>query len=74
MIQGLPSSNKKALSLSVRLSLLLVLAAILPLLIAVTGSELLSRPQLIAQAATEMESDAKTRVSLIDAYLVERRK
>lgn len=70
MLQRL--SGKKSLSLSVRISILLVFTAVLPLIIAVASSELLSRPQLIAQASTEMESDAHTRISLIDAYLIER--
>jgi Fe-S cluster assembly scaffold protein SufB len=64
--------SKKLVSLSVRISLLLVFTAIIPLVIAVAGSELLSRPQLVTQAATNMESDARTRMSLIDAYLIER--
>ena len=72
MSQQRLSSSRKSLSLSVRISLLLILAAILPLAVAVTSSELLARPQLIAQASAEMTSDARTRVSLIDAYLIER--
>ena len=70
--QRFSPSGQALSSLSVRISLLLVLAAILPLAIAVSSSELLVRPQLIAQASAEMTSDARTRVSLIDAYLVER--
>lgn len=68
--QSFPS--KKLVSLRLHISLLLVFTALIPLVIAVAGSELLLRPQLVAQAAAGMESDARTRMSLIDAYLVER--
>src|SRR5690348_8872127 len=44
-------------SLSVQVSLLLVLAALLPLIITIASSELLSRPQLIAKANSSMETD-----------------
>jgi methyl-accepting chemotaxis protein len=63
---------RRRLSLSVRVSLGLVLAAIVPLLITVAFSEWQTRPELTAQANTAMESDAKTRVQLIDAYFRER--
>jgi hypothetical protein len=63
---------RRGLSLSLRVSLLLMLAAILPLLIAVASSELLSRPALVTQANIAMESDAHSRVQLIDTYLSER--
>ena len=64
--------RRKRLSLSLRVSLLLVLAAVIPLFIVVAVSELLTRPALIAQADLAMESDASTRVQLIDTYLTER--
>ena len=54
--------------LSVRVSLLLMLAALLPLIVTIITSELLSRPQLIAQANTSMESDARTHIQTIDNY------
>ena len=60
------------LSLTARISLLLALAAIIPLLIIVTSTELLSRPQLVAQRANGMSVDAHNRVQLIDAYLSDR--
>lgn len=63
---------RRRLSLSVRVSLGLVLAAIVPLLITVAFSEWQTRPALTAQANTAMESDAKTRVQLIDTYFRER--
>ena len=49
-----------------------MIAAIAPLIITLICSELLARPALIAQANTTMQSDAKTRVQLIDTYLQER--
>ena len=60
------------LSLTARVSTLLALAAIIPLLIIVTSTALLSRPQLVTQAANGMSADAHNRVQLIDAYLSER--
>ena len=64
--------HRRGLSLSLRVSLLLMLAAIVPLLITVTSIELLSRPALVAQANIAMESDVHSRVQLIDTYLTER--
>jgi len=66
------SRRRRGLSLSLRISLLLMLAAVLPLTIIVACSELLSRPALVTQANIAMESDARTRVQLIDAYFTER--
>jgi hypothetical protein len=63
---------RRGLSLSLRVSLLLMLAAILPLLITVASSELLARPVLVTQANIAMESDVHSRVQLIDTYLNER--
>ena len=60
------------LSLAARISALLVLAAILPLVVAVGVSELLLRPALINQVSKGMETDAQTRTQLIDAYMAER--
>ena len=57
-----------SLSLSVQVSLLLVLAALLPLMITVASSELLSRPQLIAKANASMEIDAQTHILAIENY------
>ncbi len=62
----------RSLSLSIRVSLLLMVAAILPLLITVAVSEPLTRSTLVAQASTAMETDVRTRVQLIDAYFTER--
>jgi C4-dicarboxylate-specific signal transduction histidine kinase len=57
-----------ALSLSVRVSLLLVLATLLPLIITITSSEFLSRPQLIANANASMETDAQTHIQTIENF------
>jgi hypothetical protein len=65
-------SHKRRLSLSLRFSLLFMAVAIIPLLITLAISELLSRPALIAQANTAMQTDAQSRVQLIDTYLSER--
>ena len=60
------------LSLTTRFSGLLVLAAILPLLLAVVVSEFLLRPALINQATKGMQTDVRTRTQLIDTYMSER--
>jgi hypothetical protein len=65
-------NRRRRLSLSVRVSLLLMLAALLPLLIVVASSELLARPALTSQANTVMENDARSRTQLIDTYFTER--
>src|SRR5215831_4122228 len=67
-----PRTRNRRLSLSSRFSLLLMAVAIIPLLITLVYSELLSRPALIAQANTAMQTDAQSRVQLIDTYLSER--
>lgn len=60
-------------ALSVRISVILVLAAVLPLLITVFVSELgTAHPALIDQANQTMKTDADTRIQLIDRYLKER--
>ena len=59
-------------SLAARVSCMLVLAAILPLVITVVIIEFSSRPTLINQASIEMETDARTRTQLIDSYFAER--
>jgi methyl-accepting chemotaxis protein len=50
----------------------LVVATVFPLLVTTGISEWQARPALIAQASTSMQSDAKTRVQLIDTYFSER--
>ena len=66
------AGQRQNISLTARVSAFLALAAIIPLLIAVVSSQLLSRPQLVSQSADAMSLDAQTRVQLIDAYLQER--
>jgi hypothetical protein len=65
-------TRKRWLSLSLRISLLLMAVAIIPLLITLAYSELLARPALITQANTAMQTDSQSRVQLIDTYLTER--
>jgi DNA-binding transcriptional regulator YbjK len=64
--------QRRRYPLSVRVSLWMVSAAIIPLIITVIVSELLARPALVSQANAAMQSDAKTRVQLIDTYFNER--
>ena len=59
-------------SLSLRISLGLMLTAIIPLFLTLTFTYLVTRPALIAQYTTAMQSDASTRVQLINNYLKER--
>jgi methyl-accepting chemotaxis protein len=67
-MQTLSSRRRGQFSLSVQVSFLLMLAVLLPLIITITSSELLSRPQLIAKANASMESDALTHIQTIDNY------
>ena len=62
----------RRLPLAFRLSFILILAAVLPLLITVGISEYNARPVLIDQANKAMATDAHTRIQLINAYLTER--
>jgi hypothetical protein len=64
--------KSRQLPLAVRLSLILMLTAVLPLLLIVGISEYTARPILINQANQTMETDAQTRTQLIDIYLNER--
>lgn len=70
--QTLSPLRRRRLPLSVRISIGLVLAAIVPLTVTLAVSEWQARPTLIAQANTAMGSDAATRVQLIDTYFSER--
>jgi len=69
---GKRQSRKLHFSLSARVSALLILVAILPLLVTFSSIELISRPALITQAGQEMATDAQTHTQLIDNYLSER--
>lgn len=67
------SRQKLPLALSVRISFILMLVAILPLLITVGVSEwVTTRPALVDQANQTMKADADTRIQLINTYLKER--
>jgi len=65
-------SHRGRLSLSVRISLWLIFAAILPLLIAIAVSEWYARPTLTDQSRRAMETDAQTRTQLINNYFKDR--
>ncbi len=66
-----PSSHRR-LSLTVKVSVLLVLAVVIPLLITVTVSELILRPTLLAQAEKQMGNDAQMHAQTIDSLLIAR--
>src|SRR6266699_3622880 len=66
------SSTRKSLPLSIRISLWLIAASILPLLLTLVISELQSRSTLINQASRTMETDAQTHAQLIDNYFAEK--
>jgi len=63
---------RRRLPLAFRLSFILMLAAVIPLLITVGISEYYARPALIDQANKAMATDALTRMQLINTYLTER--
>ena len=63
---------RRRLPLAFRLSFILILAAVIPLLIAVGISEYYARPALIDQANQAMATDALTRMQLINTYFTER--
>jgi signal transduction histidine kinase len=60
---------KHKTSLTVLISVLITLVAVVPVLVTITISQVLSRPQLIAQSADAMAQDAHTHVQLLDVYL-----
>jgi hypothetical protein len=63
---------RRRVSLTIRVSIILILAVVIPLLITVIGSELILRPTLLSQAANEMENDAQSHSQAIDALLIAR--
>ncbi len=75
-LEGTSLQHKKypRLALPIRISLWLIAAALLPLLITITISEWYSRPTLLNQAQTAMESDARTHAQLINNYFTDRLK
>src|SRR5690349_6111729 len=66
-----PPSRKKV-SLTVRVSIILIAAVVLPLIITVVGSEVILRPTLIAQATTEMGNDVQAHEQAIDSLFIAR--
>jgi hypothetical protein len=68
----LQNTEKKSISLSVRISLWLIGVALLPLIIALIASELISRPTLINQADTSMTTDMNSHAQSIDTYLTDK--
>jgi methyl-accepting chemotaxis protein len=65
-------TRRRRLPLAFRLSLILILAAVVPLAITVLFSEYYARPDLINQANNAMSADAQTRMQLINFYLTQR--
>src|SRR5579859_4601921 len=63
---------RKRLSLTIRVSILLIAAVVLPLMITVGVGELILRPTLIAQATSEMGNDAQTHEQAIDSLFIAR--
>ena len=70
--QALAPLKRRRASLSIRFSLWLMCAAIVPLLLTIIISELQVPPALTAQANAAMARDAYTRTQLIDTYFSER--
>jgi Cache domain len=66
------SSTRKSLPLSIRISLWLIAASILPLLLTLIISVVQSRSTLINQSSRTMETDAQTHAQLIDSYFSEK--
>jgi hypothetical protein len=62
----------KRFSLSIYISLLLALTAIVPVLATIGSLQIFLRPSLIQHVNSEMTENAQTQVQLIDAYLAER--
>lgn len=64
--------RSRRLSLSVRLTLLVLFAALLPLAAVVGVNDYLARKTLVDQGRTALSTDAKAKVTLIDTYMRER--
>src|SRR5689334_800851 len=63
---------RRKITLTMRISALLILAVVLPLIITVLGSELVLRPTLLAQASTEQTNDAQFHAQALDSLLIAR--
>lgn len=66
------SNQRRRLSFSIRLSLLLLGAALLPLVAVMGITNYLARASLITQGRTTLSTYASARVALIDTYMRER--
>lgn len=67
-----PPLARKRLSLTIRISVLLIAAVILPLLITIISSEVVLRPTLTNQAIAEMQNDAQSHEQAIDSLFIAR--
>ncbi|GCE21097.1 cache domain-containing protein [Dictyobacter kobayashii] len=65
-------SPRRKFSLTARVSGLLVLAVVIPLIITVVASEFFLRPTLIAQANDQMGTDATSHAQAIDTLMIAR--
>src|SRR5581483_464074 len=65
-------TSTKGVTLTVRVSAILIVAVILPLVITVAGNALILRPTLTTQATTEMGNDARSHQQAIDALFIAR--
>jgi hypothetical protein len=65
---------RQRLSLSVRLSLLVLFAALLPLAAVVGINDYFARGTLVEQGRTALTTDANAKAALVDTYLLERMK
>jgi hypothetical protein len=70
--QAHQTAKRHWFSLSMRISLGLVGAAVIPLFVMLIFTNMQTRPALVDQANKAMTSDAQTRVQLIDNYFRER--
>lgn len=73
MAKGTQSQRRRSrLSLSVRFSVLMLLAALAPLVVVVGVNDYLTRPTLITQSSDALSADANANASRIDDYFHER--
>lgn len=71
-VSKLPQKSRRGISLTIKISALLVFAVVIPLIITVVGSELILRPTLLSQAASEMQNDAQSHMQTINSYFISR--
>lgn len=67
-----PRRGRRRLSLSVRLTLLVLFAALLPVAAVVGINDYLARGTLVKQGQQALSTDAKAKAQLVDTYLHER--